>query len=97
MFAAALAEGDRTESQAALQRFLVGMAYRMEELQAHELTELIGTTVLSNEDRASLVEDVEFSLGLLSAYHRHVADYDEDDLGEAPDVRKAVGPGDLVI
>ncbi|HUR17675.1 MAG TPA: hypothetical protein VMZ51_01905 [Acidimicrobiales bacterium] len=83
-------------SQAALQRFVVGVAYRMEDLQAHELTELMDTTALSAEDRASLVEKIEFSLGLLAAFGRLLREADDDsEVLSAHD--DPVGPGDLVI
>lgn len=94
-FASALDTGDKTASQAALQRFLVGVAYRMEDLQAHEMTELFEATSLPDEERASLLDDIQFSLSLLAAYGRLVGD-DQDD-SEMSDDEAAVGPGDLVI
>lgn len=95
-FAAALAGGNKAEWQAGLQRFLLGVAYRMEELQAHEMAELLETTDLSDAARAELLDHVEFSLGLLAAYGRLVGDHDDEEL-EVPDDGHSVGPGDLVI
>lgn len=95
-FAAALAEGNKAECQAALQRFLLGVAYRVEELQAHEMAELLAMTDLSDEARAELLDHVEFSLGLLAAYGRLVGDDDPGD-PEMADDDHGVGPGDLVI
>ena len=95
-FAATLDEGNKAESQAALQRFLLGLAYRAEELQAHEMGELLEGTALSHEARTELLDDIEFSLGLLAAYGRLVGD--DDEYSEAVDDGEgAVGPGDLVI
>lgn len=96
-FAVTLADGNTTESRAALQRFLLGVAYRMEELQAHEMAELLEATGLANEARAELLDDVEFSLGLLAAYGRLIGDDGaEDDSEEGPN-ESMLGPGDLVI
>lgn len=94
--AAALAEGHKAEWQAALQRFLLGVAYRMEELQAHEMAELLEATDFADAARAELLDHVEFSLGLLAAYGRLVGDHDDEEL-EMPDDAHSVGPGDLVI
>ncbi len=97
-FSAALAEGNKAEWQAALQRFLLGVAYRMEELQAHEMAELLERTDLSDGARAELLDHVEFSLGLLAAYGRLVTDDgDDDEHPEIADDGHTVGPGDLVI
>lgn len=96
VFAAALADGKKAEWQVALQRFLLGVAYRTEELQAHEMAELLETTHLSDAARAELLDHVEFSLGLLAAYGRLVGDDAHDD-PDMPDDAHSVGPGDLVI
>lgn len=97
-FAAALADGNKAEHQAALQRFLIGVTYRAEELQAHEMAELLEGTALSGDARNELRDGIEFSLGLLAAYHRLVVDDDdEDEDSEEPDVNRVGGPGDLVI
>ncbi len=94
-----MAGGDKVMEKAALQRFLLGIAYRRETLHAHELARLIGMTDLSGEARASLVDDVEFALGLLSAYDRLLGDGEEDD--DEPDEfqgnGREPGIGDLVI
>lgn len=95
-FAAARAQGTKAEWQPALQRFLLGVAYRMDELQAHEMAELLETTDLPDEARAELVDHVEFSLGLLAAYERLVGDDDHEE-PEMTDDAHSVGPGDLVI
>lgn len=98
-FTAAMAGGDTVMEKAALQRFLLGIAYRRETLHAHELARLIGMTDLSGEGRASLVDDVEFALGLLSAYDRLLGDGEEedDDPDEFQGNGREPGIGDLVI
>ncbi len=98
-FAAAMAGEEKAMVQAALQRFLLGVAYRQEELHAHELAELLEKTELSGDARAELVDDIEFSLGLLAAYDRLVGDDDEDDDGfaELQGNGREPGPGYLVI
>ncbi|HVE45412.1 MAG TPA: hypothetical protein VNA57_01510 [Acidimicrobiales bacterium] len=94
-FAAAMSTGDKTATQQALQRFLVGVAYRMEDLQAHEMAELLEATSLPDEDRASLLDDIQFSLSLLATYGRLVGDGEDD--SDMWDDDAPVGPGDLVI
>lgn len=81
----ALAGEEKARVQAALQSFLLGVAYRQEEVHAHELSELLGKTNLSPEARAELVDDIQFSLGLLAAYDR-LLDDDDDDEDAAADV-----------
>lgn len=101
-FTAVLVGGDRPTAQAALQSFLLGVAYREEELSAHELSELLDHAGLPGEARADLAEDVEFALGLLVAYGRLLGedeDEDEDEAGSAEtslDGREP-GIGELVI
>lgn len=102
-FTAVLAGGDRAAAQAALQSFLLGVAYRGEELSAHELSELLDRAELTGEARADLAEAVEFALGLLVAYGKLFGDEEDGGEGEGEEGFESAtggrepGIGELVI
>lgn len=94
LFAAAIGRDDKVLARAGLHRFLIGIALREEQLNAHELGQLLDLTDLDVDARTRLADEIEFALGLLAAYDRLVG-ADEDD--DQDDGSAVVGLGDLVI
>ena len=76
-----------------LNRFLIGLHRRGENLYAHDLKTLLDEAALPAEAREQVMAFVEPALSLLAAYDQVLADEWYVDAGELDEV----GPGDLIL